>query len=393
MQATPAQQNPSKSIMLVAGEASGDLLGARLVNELKHRNLNLSFYGMGSTKMLNAGVDLILDNRSIAVMGIIEVLKRWGEIHRALDQLKEVMQQRKPDLLVLIDYQEFNLKLAKFAKASGITVLFYVSPQIWAWRPKRVNTIGQHIDMMAVLFPFEEAPYKKAGVPVRYVGHPLTAAVFASLSAAEAHTQFSLDPAHETVGLFPGSRSSEIHYNLPVILESAKLLSEKRPNIQFVLPLASGLNLESIQAQIEQSDCKITVLQEANTYDIIQVCDAIICASGTVTLEIALMQTPMVVIYKMATLSYLIMKPLLIIDHVSLVNIIAGKEVVKELLQSHATAKNISHEIEQLLDNQDYRAQVIQDLNMIKTKLGNETGAKRIADLSLEMLGIDIELI
>lgn len=243
--------------------------------------------------------------------------------------------------------------------------------------------------MMAVLFPFEEAPYKKAGVAVRYVGHPLTDAVFASLSREEACSQFRLDASHEIVGLFPGSRSSEIHYNLPVMLESAQQLSQTRPNIQFVLPLAPGLDPDAIHSQIKQAGCNITVLEGENTYDIIQVCDAVISASGTATLEIALMKTPMVVMYKMATLSYLIMKPLLIIEHVSLVNIIAGKEVVKELLQSQATAKNICHEIEQLLDNQDYRSKVIKDLSHIKTLLGNETGAKRIADLSLEMLGMN----
>ena len=379
-----------KYIMLVAGEETGDLLAARLVNELDRRkwHYSLKFYGMGGAHLNNTVAEVLLDSSSMPSMGIFERLKLCVGIHPTLTALKKIIKEYKLDLLVLVDYQEINQQLATFAKNLGIKVLFYVSPQVWASHPISTNNIRRPIDIMTALLPLEVAPYEKAGVPVRYVGHTLTEAAKPSMLIGKIAQRYKITEGYPTIGLFPGTRSSEIHHMLPTILKAAQLLHKETNYTQFLLPVAPGLDTKLIQQQIDELDFSVTLLQDENINNVIEACDVIITAAGKVTIEIALMETPMVVIYKMAMFKYLLTKVFLNIKTISLPNLITGKEVVKELLQSDATAENIAQEVEKISHVHlfDHRENMIQEFRCLKEHLNKEAGAKNIADLCLEMI-------
>lgn len=372
--------------MISAGEASGDLHAANLVTALHKIDPTITVHGMGSDRMREAGVELLYDCRDIAVMGIVEVLAKWGTIMSALDILKESLVTNRPDLLILVDYQEFNMKLAKAAKKLGIKVMFYIGPQVWAWRSHRVKKIGRNIDMMAVLFPFEEAFYQKANMPVRFVGNPLVDEVKASMSIEATNEKFGLDANLKTIGLFPGSRRSEIYKLLPTELESARLIHLQYPNTQFIIPLAKSVSVEELQPMLAPySDLPIHIVH-SHIHDVMQCCHSIIGASGTVTLETALMTTPMVIIYKMSNLTFKIMKRMITIPHIGLPNIVAGEEVVKELLQDDANPEKISNEILLMLNDDQYHQQITNKLKDIRSKLGTSGGSEKVAQLAYEML-------
>lgn len=372
--------------MISAGEASGDFHAANLVKALHNIDPTIHVSGMGSDKMREAGVELLYDCREIAVMGIIEVLAKWGTIMDALKILKNSLEDNPPDLLILVDYQEFNMKLAKAAKKLGIKVMFYIGPQVWAWRSHRVKKIGRHIDMMAVLFPFEEEFYKEAGVPVRFVGNPLVDEVKTSMSIEQAQKTFNLDASLKTIGLFPGSRKSEICRILPTLLASAQKIFDQYPESQFIIPIASSINMNAVQPALDEfSELPVQVVH-SHIHDVMNCCHAIVTASGTVTLETALMKIPMVIVYKMSSLSYKIMKRLITIEHIGLPNILAGREIVKELLQENANPDSISKEILKTLTDSNYRQKMIADLQSVRDKLGDSGGSERVASLAYEML-------
>lgn len=374
---------PSKKIMLLAGEASGDQHGAEMAKIMLKQQANLKLVGMGSQQMQQAGVSVFFDSASIAVMGIVEIAKHWGDIKKAMQLVKKKLETEKPDLLICIDYQEFNQKMAAHAKSLGIKVLFYISPQIWAWRPKRVKKVGRRIDHMAVIFPFEVDFYTKHHIPVTYVGHPLVDKV-PDINAIDSIAE--LNNQKTTVGLFPGSRQSELTRVLPVMLEAAALLKQQYgDNIQFVLPIAATLDKNQVKAIIAEHDISV-LLFENQLYPLIKSCDAIISCSGTVTLEIALLGVPMCVIYKLAWLTHQIMSRLLIIDHFSLVNIVAKRLIVKELLQKDANANNIANEIMHILDNEQYASEMKEGLKDVKLRLGEGGGSNNIAQLALSLL-------
>jgi lipid-A-disaccharide synthase len=298
--------------------------------------------------------------------------------------LRELLQTDPPDLLILTDYPDFNLRLAKTAKECGVKVLYYISPQVWAWRQGRVKTIRERVDMMAVVFPFEEEFYKKHNVPVRFVGHPLLGEVEPSKSRTELFSEFNLDENKPVIGLFPGSRRSEIKRLLSIILDSATQLKQQRPELQFILPVASTLKADEIIEQIQKTDLDITIIEQ-RPYDSIELSDAIITVSGTVTLEIALLETPMVIINKLSWLSYLLVRQLLKIDSIGLCNIIAGMNIVPELLQNDATVEKITLEINKILDNKDYADRMKRDLGKITNLLDSDKKSE-ISELVIEML-------
>ncbi len=375
-----------KSIMISAGEASGDLHAANLVKALHKIDSSIHVKGLGGEKLREAGVDVLIDCSDIAVVGIVEVLINYRKIIAVLNKLRDELRNNPPDLLILVDYQEFNFKLAKTAKELGIKVLFYISPQVWAWRPHRVHKIGQLIDMMAVLFPFEEKFYKKANVPVRFVGNPLVDEAKATKTKQLAIDEYKLNTNSKIIGLFPGSRKGEIKRVLPIQLETAVLLKQKHPDIQFILPIASTLNKNDFSACLEKYSSLNIKLIKDNTYDVMQVCDAIITASGTATLEIALMGIPNVITYKIAALSYFILKRMVTIDNIGLVNIVAEENIVKEFIQYEAKADAIASEIDKILTDEKYRNKMIKKLNQVKEKLGKKGGSNNIAQLAYEML-------
>jgi len=375
----------SPHIMILAGEVSGDAHAAEFVEEIKLIRPDIRLTGMGTTLMKKAGVDIFFDSASIAVVGIVEVLRHWGEIKKAMNLVKTALEDTQPDLLILVDYPEFNLKMARYAKSLGIKVLFYISPQVWAWRPKRIHKIGRSIDHMAVLFKFEQALYEKANIPVSFVGHPLVDKVKTNIDSNQARLSLELDQDDIVVGLFPGSRKSEIHRLLPLMLKTTKLMLERNPKVKFILPVASTLDYDLIQQQCNQSGVNIKLTRD-DIYDLIVCCNAIVSCSGTVTLEIALLNAPLCLVYKISWLSYQIMSRLITIPHIGLANIVADKLIVKELLQDDATPQKIATELFRLLEDQSYRSQIISDLSKVRANLGAGGGAQKLAKLALSFV-------
>lgn len=375
-----------KRIMISAGEASGDMHAANIIKALHAQDSTIEVYGMGGENLRQAGVELLVDCTDIAVMGIVEVLLKYRSITQALNILKKSLRQNPPDLLVVVDYQEFNNKLADAAKALGIKVLFYIGPQVWAWRQHRVHQIGKRVDMMAVILPFEEKFYRDANVPVRFVGNPLADEVKPNKSKSACMLEYGLDENSPIIGLLPGSRRSEIKRILPIQLASAELLHKQKPNLQFVIPIASTLSAEEFIADLQSYEHLNVRLVKDLSYNVMQCCDAIIAASGTATLEIALMGIPNCITYKIAHLSYAILKRMVKIEHIGLVNIVAEKGIVKEFVQYEARPELISDEILQILDSEEYRENMIRELNAVRNKLGISGGVNNMAELILEML-------
>lgn len=371
--------------MIIAGEASGDLHAAKLVREVKNKQSNIQFYGTGGKNMRQAGVEILVDSSELAVVGLFEVLAHWNTISGALKKMQHLLRTTPPDLLVLVDYPDFNLRLAKTAKECGIKVLFYISPQVWAWRQKRVFKIKKLVDMMAVVFPFEESFYNKYDVPVRFVGHPLVDEVHASADKASLLNEFLLDDDKPVVGLFPGSRQSEVKRLLPIIVQSARQIIKDKPETQFVVPVASTLSEEDILAYFDGLELNMRIISH-RAHDVMQVCDVVITVSGTVTLELALMKTPMVVINKISKFSYFFVARMLKIEHVALCNIVANQRIVPEYIQNEARADKISQKVIELLNNDKERENIIIGLTDIKEKLSNEATKTDLSELLLEML-------
>lgn len=358
----------NKRVMIIAGEASGDLHAAKLVREVKAKTSDITFYGIGGKNMHEAGVETLVDSAELAVVGLFEVLAHWNTISGALKKMQHLLRTNPPDLLVLTDYPDFNLRLAKTAKECGVKVLFYISPQVWAWREKRVFKIRQLVDMMAVVFPFEETFYKKYDVPVRFVGHPLVDEIHVSADQQTLRDEFLLDNEKPVIGLFPGSRHSEIKRLLPIIVDSAKQIIKEKPEAQFVIPVASTLNEEDILPYFNEVDLDMRIISQ-RSHDVMHVCDAVITVSGTVTLELALMQKPMVVINKINKFSYFFVSCMLNIAHIALCNIVAEKRVVPELIQNNATANKISKTLNELLNSPEECNKIISEFSEINENL------------------------
>ena len=373
------------TILFSAGESSGDQHAANLFLEIKKHRPDIKAIGMGGAKMVQVGIDIRYDSAGIGVIGVVEVLKHYGDIRRALTLMKRIIDTERPDLLVCVDYKEFNFKLAKYAKQQGIKVLFYVSPQVWAWRAGRVKAYGKVIDMMAVIFPFEIPYYEAENVPVRYVGHPSVDKVHPQISKAEAMTCFGLAANQRVVGWLAGSRANEIKRLLPVMLEAAALLYERFPDCQFVLPQADSISDELPAEYLTATSVKVTVIKE-QPYDVMQCCDAIMTTSGTATLEIALLTVPMVICYKLSPLTYWLGRLLVKTKFIGLPNIVAGKSIVREFIQHEATAENLATEVARMITDEDYCATMRENLRDVKQRLGQGGGSKNMALLALEML-------
>jgi len=381
----------SQTILFSAGESSGDQHAANMFLELKAQQPTIKGIGMGGTKMAQAGIDIRYDSGAIGVIGVVEVIKHYGEIRRALTMMQQLVATERPDLLVCVDYKEFNLKLARFAKKLGIKVLFYVSPQVWAWRPGRVKTYGKAIDMMAVIFPFETAYYDAEQVPVRYVGHPSVDKVHANHSRTENCIRFNLAEHKPIIGLLPGSRANEIKRLLPVMLVAAEQLQIEEPDAQFILPQADSINDALLNTYLSSSSCHITVIKN-QPYDVMQCCDVIMTTSGTATIEVALMSIPMVITYKLATITYWLGRCLVNTPFIGLPNIVLGKLAIKELIQQAATPKNIAAEVKRILQDKPYADAMRANLLLVKEQLGHGGGSKNMANLALKMLELGNKL-
>lgn len=372
-------------IMIVAGEASGDIYGAGLIRAVHEQQPSISFFGIGGARMREAGCETLVDSADIAVMGLVEVLKHFDVIAAAFKQLKKILQQTPPDLLILIDYPGFNLRLAKVAKKAGVKVLYYISPQIWAWRQGRIKKIKQLVDHMAVTLPFELPLYQREGVPSSFVGHPMAGRVTVQLDRDAAACSFGLEPQRPIVGLFPGSRRNEVERLLPTLVASAQLLLTQFPELQFVLPLASTLQDADLAPYLATANLPLTITRE-RIHDLIRACDAVISVSGTVTLEVALVGTPLVIIYRLAPLTYQLAKRLVKVEHIGLCNIVAGRTVARELIQDDASPEQINLEIVKILTNQAYAAELRQGLALVRERLGGGGTDQKMAALALSMV-------
>jgi len=375
----------AKNVMIVAGEASGDMYGARVVEEAHRLDSSVRFFGIGGVAMRRVGVETLVDSKEMAVMGLFEVISHFGVIYRAFKLLKSRLLSAKPDLLILIDYPGFNLRLAAVAKRAGIKVLYYITPQVWAWHSSRAKKIARLVDHAAVILPFEAPFFERVGLPVTFVGHPLLEMALPSMSKDAARHEFGLDPKLRTVGLFPGSRKREIDSLLSVMLESAKLLQERFTDLQFILPLASSVDREVVERKIAESGIAVIVVEGKN-YDVMQTCDAIIAASGTVTMEIALFGVPMVIVYKASPLTFAIGMRLLNVEHVGICNIVAGERIVPELLQDDAEPLKIAAELTRMLADSQYAESIRRKLLTVRSLLGDSGASLRVARLAMDIM-------
>lgn len=371
-------------IMISVGEASGDLNGASVANALKLLRPDVELVGMGGKAMAAAGVEILYDITDLGVIGIVEVVKNLRRLFKLRDFLADYMAKSRPDVLVIIDYPGFNVRLAKVAKQLGIPVVSYISPSAWAWGKGRAKEVAETVERLAAIFPFEADVYREAGAKVTFVGHPLLDIVKPGMSKEEAFTYFAATPHYPRVLLMPGSRQQEISNLLPDILAAAEKIAVKEPNCQFFLPVASTISREMLQTMLQNYKIKVT-LTTSHTYDLMHICDLAIAASGTATLETSLMQVPTVIIYKVNALTYFLGKFLVKIPNIGLPNIVAGRRIMPELLQSGANPDAIAAESIRLLFDKEVRQQAMIDLAEVREKLGDTGAVERVAQVILEV--------
>lgn len=371
-------------IMILAGEASGDLHGANLAKALKEIDPQIELFGMGSTLMAKAGVKLAFDITDLSTVGFIEAAKSIKTLKVILRQLAELMDEEKPDVVVFIDYPGFNLEVAKVVKEKAIPSVYYFSPTAWAWGKGRAKKVANLITTVASVFPFEAEVYKEAGAKVEFVGHPLLDIVETKLTEEEFYQKYDLDPKRPLVGLLPGSRKQEIKSLLPVLLASAQKIAQDNPQVQFALPLAHTIAREDIEEAIAQEKLEVKVIED-HTYELMKVSDIIVVSSGTATLEAACLGTPMVIIYKISFSTWLLGKLLLKIPNIGLPNIVAGREIVPELIQQQANPDKISTKVLELLANPESRMRMREELARVRKKLGGTGAVKRVAQLVLNL--------
>lgn len=370
-------------IFLSAGESSGDVHGASLAREIKKISPTTELIGFGGDEMQAAGVQLVRNYKDYNVMGVAEVIKNLRRILKLLDDLTEIIRAKKIDLLVLIDYPDFNWRLAKRVKKFGVKILSYIPPSAWAWRKSRAADCAKIADEFIAIFPFELPVYQKAGAKIFFLGNPLVDTVKPSVSAEDARKFFGVEDFENVILLLPGSRKQEIKLLLPEMIKSAEILSEQRP-AKFFLPIAAGVNEGEILRQVSAAKVEIKLVRN-NRYDLMQIADAAMATSGTVVLEAALLNLPCVVLYKMARLNYFIGKLLVNIENFSLPNILANKKIQPELLQDEVTPERIVEEILKLYRGENQREKVISELKSACKLLGEPGAAARVAKKILEV--------
>jgi lipid-A-disaccharide synthase len=367
--------------MIVAGERSGDIYGAGLARALQARLPGLEVFGCGGESMRKAGVDTSVDSHQIAIAGITEIVPGIPRVYRAFHRLLDEADRRQPQLAVLIDFPEFNLRMARQLKKRRIPVVYFVSPQVWAWRKGRVKKLKDRVAKMIVIFDFEEEIYKQAGVPVEYIGHPLVDMVRPPMARQEFFTKVGLDPSVQTIALLPGSRQKEVITNLPAMLDAATRLSANR-KLQFVVAVAPTIDLQWLEATLLKCYVGRAMVRPAvhATLDAMEHSDVSVVTSGTATLEAAIRERPMVVVYRVSALTWLVGRLLVNVPYYCIVNILAKKELVPELMQHDFNAANVATRVEYLLDHPEAREEMIRGFQALKTRLGSGGAIGRAAD-------------
>ena len=370
-------------ILISAGEASGDIHAAAVTAALKKIDSAIEVFGMGGDALRAAGGEVLFDIKDHGVMGFVEVIKKLPDLFKLRSDFARVMDERKPDCLVVVDYPGFNMKLAKVAHDKGIPVVSYIAPSAWAWNKGRAKNVAKIVDKVACIFPFEYDVYKEAGAPVEFVGHPLLDIVKPAWERTEAEAWVGKQPGHPLVLLMPGSRLMEIEKMLPNLLAGAKLLKKQLPEVQFAMPRAGTIPLELLQSKIKASglDIKIT---EGHNYDLFSVADLALATSGTVTLEAALCGLPSIIVYRTSALNAFIARRVINIPNIGLPNIVAGRQILPELLQEYFTPANVAKTAVELLAP-ERRPQLEADLAFMKARLGEPGAVKRVAQLILRI--------
>ena len=364
--------------MFSAGEVSGDVHGASLAREIRKLSPETELIGFGGDLMASAGVRLFKNFKDYNIMGVLEVVKNIQKIFRLLNELTEFVRTEKPDMLVLIDYPDFNWRLAKRVKELGVKVFSYIPPSAWAWRKGRAVDCAKIADEFVAIFPFETKVYEEAGANISFLGNPLVDTVKPSMTQEQARTHFNFNIEDHVILLMPGSRKQEINMLLQPMLDAAKILSVDQPKTKFFLPLAAGVDKVKIHSAIQSSGVEITTISE-NRYDLMSIADAAMATSGTVVLEAALLNLPCVVLYKMAKLNYCIARLFVHIDYFCLPNILLNKNILPELLQDGVKPTIIADEVSRLYRGQAHREEVVIELQEACSKLDQPGAAKRIA--------------
>lgn len=377
---TPTDTTRPARIAISAGEASGDRLGAGLAEAIAARRPDVELVGMGGPRMAGAGVRIVQDSRVVSVVGIVEVLSHLPAIRGAMSRLERMLAEERPDLLVPIDFPDFNMRLARRAAGAGVPVVYFVSPQIWAWRRGRVRTIARLVRRMLVLFPFETEFYRDAGVHAVFVGHPLAERAIDPPSRAELCARIGLDADRPVVALLPGSRAGEARRMAPVLFAAAARLQADRAELQFLVPTASGLSEELFRPFIDAHGVRDVRLYADEFPECLSVCAAGVVTAGTASLEAASVGLPMVVVYRMSPLSYALGRLLVRVEHVAMPNLIAGRRVVPELIQGECTPAAVSAAVAAYLDDPAHAERTRRALREVRDRLGGPGVFERAAD-------------
>jgi lipid-A-disaccharide synthase len=383
--ANPQAAARAPNILVVAGEASGDVHAAALLRSLKACVPSLTAFGMGGPHLRKAGLDVLFEASDISVMGLVEVVPKLFRILSILRALDREAQVRRPDLAVLIDVPDFNLRLAKRLKALGIPVVYYVSPKVWASRPWRVKTIAKRVDTMLCILPFEVPWLRAHGIDARYVGNPVLDALPPPGPVASFRDALGLDIDRRTLAIVPGSRPSEITRILPIMCEAARKLIERWPDLQLVVPVAPSLQRSFLEGFFERANLH-PILIQGRVCDVVGASDAAMVCSGTAALEAGLMLRPLVVVYRVHPLTALVFRLISTVKHISLVNLLAGREIVPELFQRDCTADRVTDEIVGYLSDEHLHAQMVQDLGEVRAILGSPGASARAANAVLDVL-------
>jgi len=365
------------NIMILAGEPSGDIHGGHLCRELKNISPGIQLFGMGGPKMEEAGFEVVHRIGDTGVVGFWEVYKELGKYWKIFKKMVAVMEERRPDAVILIDYPGFNIRFARKAHQLGIKVYYYISPQLWAWGQWRIKKIRRYVDKMLVIFPFEKEFYNSHGIEAEFIGHPLIGTLNLDLSKEECQKHLGITSS-PVIGLLPGSRRGEIEKILPILIETAKILQEKIPEAKFILPIASIELRPLIEDKLKQTSVKIRT-REGSGKEIIVASDLLILASGTVTLEASVYLTPMIIVYKISFFSWLMGKILIKIPFIGLVNIVRGQKIIPEFIQYQARPEAVAQAGLEILTQPKIRERMIGELKIVRDKLGRPGAATRAA--------------
>ncbi len=365
-------------LMMIAGEVSGDIHGEGLIRSLRQNHADADFFGIGGKKMIREGFRPYFMLDTLQAHGVVELAGHLPRLYKTLWRMRAALEQERPDALILIDYPGFNLKLAAYASEKGIPVIFFNSPQIWAWRKGRLDTIKRVVDKMIVLFPFEEKIYQQAGVNVSWVGHPLLDEISQDSDSAAFRENYGLRTDLPLLLIAPGSRPSEMKEHLPIMLEALPEIEKKIGEFHCILPLAESLDIEEVRSKTQSSSVHLTVVPE-QFKESVRACDAAIIASGTASLQTGLALKPFVIVYRVSPLTFMIARLLAETKFIGMVNVLADKEIVHELVQNEFTVRNITDHAVRLLQDHDYRGTMIRELKKIGKKLGEPGAYKRAA--------------